>query len=77
MNLTDTEIVGVSVTELDYSGGTDHTSTRLIQPFYRDRLEHQKPGLDSLHSTEWTRLGVVLGRKKARGGGVLTLHNNK
>lgn len=55
MNLTDTEFVGVSITELDYSGGTDHTSTRLIQPFYRHTLQQEKPGVDPPQSAEWAR----------------------
>lgn len=56
MNLTDTEFVGVSITELDYSGGTDHTSTRLIQPFYRHTLQQGKLGVDPPQSAEWARL---------------------
>lgn len=56
MNLTDTEFVGVSITELDYSGGTDHTSTRLIQPFYRHTLQQGKPGVDPARSAEWACL---------------------
>lgn len=66
--------MGGSVAEVDYSRGTDHTSTRLsyIQPFYRGALRPVKHGLDCRRRAE---------RIRARGGWVggvkLTLHNDK